>query len=50
MANPTNQQFGNSGYNRVGDYGNNPYDQRDDGRQGDRYNNFQQGRYDDGRT
>ncbi|KAH7079194.1 t-SNARE [Paraphoma chrysanthemicola] len=36
--------YGNSGYNRVGDYGN-PYDQRDQ-REGDRYNNFAQGPYD----
>ncbi|KAH7078499.1 t-SNARE [Paraphoma chrysanthemicola] len=39
-----NEQYGNSGYNRVGDYGN-PYDQRDQ-REGDRYNNFAQGPYD----
>lgn len=36
-----NEQYGNSGYNRVGDY-TNPYDQRE----GDRYNNYAQGPYD----
>lgn len=36
------QQYG--GYNQVG-RGTNPYDQRD---AGDRYNNYSQGRYDDG--
>jgi len=40
--------YGNSGYNRVGDYANNPYDQRDNGPGGDRYNNYAQGRYDEG--
>lgn len=37
------------GYNQIG-YGNNPYDQRDDGAGGgggDRFNNYAQGRYDD---
>lgn len=48
-TNPTNQQYGNSGYNRVGDYGNNPYDQRG-GDDAGRYNNYAQGRYDEGRT
>ncbi|KAF2109606.1 t-SNARE, partial [Lophiotrema nucula] len=38
------QQYG--GYNQIG-YGNNPYDQRDEGPAGGRYNNFAQGRYDD---
>ncbi|KAF2192276.1 t-SNARE [Zopfia rhizophila CBS 207.26] len=38
------QQYG--GYNQVG-YGTNPYDQRDDGPAGGRYNNYSQGRYDD---
>jgi len=42
MANPVNEQYGNNGYNRVGDSGSNPYDQRDDA--GDRYNNYAQGR------
>ncbi|KAF2728523.1 t-SNARE [Polyplosphaeria fusca] len=36
----------NGGYNQLG-YGNNPYDQRDDGGDAGRYNNFAQGRYDD---
>jgi syntaxin 1B/2/3 len=38
------QQYG--GYNQVG-YGNNPYDQREDGPAPGRYNNYAQGRYDD---
>lgn len=37
-------QYG--GYNQMG-YGSNPYDQRDDGPGGDRYNNYSSGRYDD---
>jgi hypothetical protein len=40
MANPVNEQYGNNGYNRVGDSGSNPYDQHDGA--GDRY--------DEGRT
>jgi hypothetical protein len=49
MANPVNEQYGNNGYNRVGDSGSNPYDQHDGA--GDRYNNnYAQGRYDEGRT
>ena len=43
----TNEQYGNKGYGQIGSYGNNPYDQRDDGPGGDRYNNYSQGRYDD---
>jgi hypothetical protein len=39
-----NEQYGNSGYNRVGE---NPFDQRDNGAQGDRYNNYAQRPYDD---
>lgn len=40
-------QYGNSGYQQM-DYGNNPYDQRNDGgAQGGRFNNYAQGRYDD---
>lgn len=38
------------GYNQVGGYGSNPYDQRNDNNDangGDRYNNYSQGRYDD---
>ncbi|CAO2657641.1 Nn.00g037670.m01.CDS01 [Neocucurbitaria sp. VM-36] len=42
----TNEQYGNKGYGQIG-YGSNPYDQRDDGPGGDRYNNYSQGRYDD---
>lgn len=38
------QQYG--GYNQVGGYGSNPYDQRNENG-GDRYNNYSQGRYDD---
>jgi hypothetical protein len=38
------QQYG--GYSQMG-HGTNPYDQRDDGPTGDRYNNYSQGRYDD---
>lgn len=40
------QQYGNGGYNQIG-YGANPYDQREEGPAGGRYNNFAQGRYDD---
>ena len=43
----TTQQYGNKGYGQIGSYGNNPYDQRDDGHGGDRFNNYSQGRYDD---
>ena len=42
------QQYG--GYNQIG-YGANPYDQRDDNPaagQAGRFNNYSQGRYDDG--
>ena len=39
-------QYGNGGYQQMG-YGANPYDQRDDGTQPGRFNNFQQGPYDD---
>jgi hypothetical protein len=39
-----NEQYGNSGYNRVGD---NPYDQRDGGAQGGRYNNYAERPYND---
>lgn len=42
-----NEQYGNSGYNQIDSYGGNPYDQRNDGAQGGRYNNFSQGHYDD---
>jgi hypothetical protein len=38
-----NEQYGNTGYNRVGE---NPFDHRDDGAQGDRYNNYAVGTYD----
>jgi hypothetical protein len=37
-----NEQYGNSGYNRVGD---NPFDQRDDG---GRFNNYANTSYDTG--
>jgi hypothetical protein len=40
-------QYGNGGYNQVG-YGSNPYDQREDAMGDGRYNNYSQGRYDDG--
>ncbi|KAF2022081.1 syntaxin [Aaosphaeria arxii CBS 175.79] len=43
--------YNNGGYNQVGGYGSNPYDQRGDDSYGqgggDRYNNYSQGRYDD---
>ncbi len=42
-----NEQYGNSGYNQIDGYGANPYDQRNDGAQGGRYNNYSQGQYDD---
>lgn len=42
-----NEQYGNSGYNQIDGYGANPYDQRNDGAQGGRFNNYSQGRYDD---
>jgi hypothetical protein len=38
-----NEQYGNSGYNRVGDNG---YDQRDPEAQGDRFNNYVKAPYD----
>lgn len=41
-----NEQYGNKGYGQLESYGN-PYDQRDDGAGGDRYNNYSEGRYDD---
>jgi hypothetical protein len=40
-----NEQYGNSGYNRVEE---NPYNQRDNEPQGNRYNNFVDRRYDEG--
>ncbi|KAJ4325593.1 hypothetical protein N0V94_000548 [Neodidymelliopsis sp. IMI 364377] len=42
-----NEQYGNSGYNQIDGYGANPYDQRNDGAQGGRFNNYSEGRYDD---
>ncbi|KAJ4364368.1 hypothetical protein N0V95_000777 [Ascochyta clinopodiicola] len=42
-----NEQYGNSGYNQIDGYGANPYDQRNDGAQGGRFNNYSQGAYDD---
>ncbi|KZM19665.1 uncharacterized protein EKO05_0004384 [Ascochyta rabiei] len=49
MSNLTemNEQYGNSGYNQIDGYGANPYDQRNDGAQGGRFNNYSQGAYDD---